>query len=648
MKLSTYREYRPIKWDRNRYLALFSLFNGDRNRYRIYLPLVKQKSLSKRVPSSITQELDRLGYTISDYRLGLAQPRSGKNPISLGKLLNNKPDLLKEFVNDPNRQGGKTQNSDYIVVVSRHPYDLISMSTGRGWTSCLDLESGYQNSYQNFLKTEAQEGTLVAYLVKRDKETGTFDLNINRPVARIKIYCYKDQDQDQDRGSYYLTPAKPYGDASGSFLATVNRFCNYVNKRQMLNAVLSINPCLVYRDQNPNITSVKTKMVVLTDFKSVFAPNSKLTARIKTCDPVTVLKISSALRKKVLTHALNYTKQINMTVLFIISHTTDRQFLDLSKLVQVLSNDQLVQLSKFGSSSTALLKEFDSRNLPEVNVMRVVEKMSTTIKDPELIQSLFSRLVTEKDAHDFLFVVKRPLALHLILTGLRSASLGQREAAVLELVQGSTPYDKQRMLLGNACAEAQLAIIRLIQPLFVNLDLMLASLNPTRLRDLKVITKVCNTYYKEKELINNLVNWLLVPGAKRATLVPLLFDLIHRQHKSSDAYDHKSRNAYDLVASSIESLTIKNRKRAKLYACLAYVRAVAFDQFIECEIASLTTSDSAGLVLARKLRSMLEHCSVSKSLNARQISNLTQLANNLCSTGGKARDYLIKYRVVEG
>lgn len=82
---------------------------------------------------------------------------------------------LKEFKNDPKRSG------KMMIVISRHPYDIASMSTGRSWTSCMSAETG---GYAEYLINEICIGSLIAYL------TSVKDKNINNPTCRVTIRPY--------------------------------------------------------------------------------------------------------------------------------------------------------------------------------------------------------------------------------------------------------------------------------------------------------------------------------------------------------------------------------------------------------------------------------------------------------------------------
>lgn len=89
--------------------------------------------------------------------------------------------LMGRFVNSPTRQA---KGRDRVfMVVSRRPEDILNMSTGRSWTSCMDLEGG---QYACDARKEAESGSLVAYAVREG------DRDIEDPLARIHVKRFED------------------------------------------------------------------------------------------------------------------------------------------------------------------------------------------------------------------------------------------------------------------------------------------------------------------------------------------------------------------------------------------------------------------------------------------------------------------------
>lgn len=190
--------------------------NGGR--YRIYInnidvnvdDLIESSPLFyniKRILKKQGYHIDPLGYIENK-----AVNTKRSNQIEkISKILNriNEIELLKSFNSDPLRQ----VHGNYKIVISRHPYDIVGMSTDRHWTSCMDLgvepivyrsKKDYKDMkpgvYSDKLEQDVKNGTLIAYLISPK------DDNINKPLARILAKPYKRRNK-----IYYYVSSKTYG-----------------------------------------------------------------------------------------------------------------------------------------------------------------------------------------------------------------------------------------------------------------------------------------------------------------------------------------------------------------------------------------------------------------------------------------------------
>lgn len=212
--LSLVRPYLKEGWNRGRYKKIFEQHGSGipGKRYRIYLPLSQSKTVEDvAVPSAIQNYLATKNISVDNYVLGLGRLPDGR-ATKLGRVLNTEPDLKRMFDADPQRRG-TAATVKALVVISRHPYDILGMSFDRGWTSCMDVREGMNRSY---LQGEIDGGSLVAYLVKDD------DKNINRPIARILLRPHV------NAVHHILVPGPVYGTAPPAFMRTIVNFCNTV------------------------------------------------------------------------------------------------------------------------------------------------------------------------------------------------------------------------------------------------------------------------------------------------------------------------------------------------------------------------------------------------------------------------------------
>lgn len=243
LKASQYRNL--VKgWNKERYAEIFlnPKYKHDKNGYRVYIP-IEEKFRPDNPQKSPTQikierELSKNNYEIVDYVKGLARPIGAvKNPVKLGKLLISlkRQDLLTEFNVDKSREGTK---STYMVVISRHPYDVAGMSTGRGWTSCMNLHTGINKRY---VPLDIAAGSVVAYVTRVD------DIDLKNPSGRLLIKPFIDIIGKQV--IYFGIESVVYGTEVPGFKETVTKWVDEVNTAHELEdvVILKMNPNL-YRD----------------------------------------------------------------------------------------------------------------------------------------------------------------------------------------------------------------------------------------------------------------------------------------------------------------------------------------------------------------------------------------------------------------
>ena len=110
---------------------------------------------------------------------------------------------------------------DFVIVISRHPYDIAGMSTGRGWTSCMNLDDG---QYKDYVAASVVNGGLIAYFCYKNDTTDLVDsqgkhhknskINIQHPLGRVLIKTYykkKDKKIDYENPNFILKCSKAYG-----------------------------------------------------------------------------------------------------------------------------------------------------------------------------------------------------------------------------------------------------------------------------------------------------------------------------------------------------------------------------------------------------------------------------------------------------
>ena len=226
---------------------------------RSYIPFQAEGSETQEgVDKYVAAELSEKGYQITDYRKGYCS--KGNRSLRIGKVLNslkqnsinelqnkyqninqeqdpikynifknqlqqelentNKyyEELIETFINSTYRTHKSKQDSGFMIVISQNPHDVAQMSTGRQWTSCMDLGGGgsVPGSHHEDVFCEVQNGGLVAYLIRSD------DTEIEDPLARIHIRRFGNRS-----GKSMAIPEKSvYGNEIKGFQEAVQSWLN--------------------------------------------------------------------------------------------------------------------------------------------------------------------------------------------------------------------------------------------------------------------------------------------------------------------------------------------------------------------------------------------------------------------------------------
>lgn len=145
---------------------------------RLYIDLADASEPSA-TQKNIAKHLAHHGYRVTDYVRGYATDAAGKQQFRIGKLLQDHASfLLPAFQEDTSR----VENT--MVVISQDADDIARMSTGRSWVSCM---SAWKTEFDSFAHQDLAQGTLVAYLVRKD------DPEVTAPLARVLIKPYTDK-----------------------------------------------------------------------------------------------------------------------------------------------------------------------------------------------------------------------------------------------------------------------------------------------------------------------------------------------------------------------------------------------------------------------------------------------------------------------
>jgi len=220
LDLKTAREVTRIFIESGGKQRLQNIFKGKDRIYYDFTPDVEKKRESE-LKKKIKKELEDKGFSILSYLEGTAKKvGDDKNTFKIQRLLTRwgLDDLKSQMDRDPERSLSK--HSSKKIVISRHGIDIGGASTGRSWTSCMSI---YGNVNGTYIASMIEAGSLVAYLID------PADLNINKPLARIKINPFISR---KDPSKFLMYPdIATYGNfKDDSFMKFVENWCMELNK----------------------------------------------------------------------------------------------------------------------------------------------------------------------------------------------------------------------------------------------------------------------------------------------------------------------------------------------------------------------------------------------------------------------------------
>lgn len=194
----------------------------DKRANRIYL--YPKMTTDYKLQSEIIDFLKEKNYNIHDEIQGMCIkiPKDAREKVSavkIGKILGKfgQNDLLKAYTDLRTLHQVDVEN--YIIVVSRHPYDVVGVSTRRQWTSCIDLhEKTYKGEHLRGKFTDLLKvGSMAAYLIRNN------DLNITDPVARMNFQYNKNNN--------CIYQYEMHGKPNATFSKVLLDWLNNVNKK---------------------------------------------------------------------------------------------------------------------------------------------------------------------------------------------------------------------------------------------------------------------------------------------------------------------------------------------------------------------------------------------------------------------------------
>lgn len=170
--------------------------------------------------TSVKDFLSSHNYKIKDYGKGICILDGDAREFKIGRVLNRykaSDEIKKNFENGISRENAKNALSPMKVMISRNPYDVAAMSTGRGWSSCMSLSDGCNREY---VMRDVAKGTCVAYLFNSN------DTKFENPTSRLLLKKFK-KNNSRKRADHVLVPeVREYGSRVPEFKSFVKKWAD--------------------------------------------------------------------------------------------------------------------------------------------------------------------------------------------------------------------------------------------------------------------------------------------------------------------------------------------------------------------------------------------------------------------------------------
>lgn len=210
--------------------------------------------------------LYHMGFELTDYMKGLCKHEDGR-VFRIAKVLKRNKDnneLVQNFINSPARASYKSKK---VATLSRNMFDIITMSTFKGWSSCMDLRDGCN---KEFVGNDIACGTLIIYL--HDEK----DVEIKSPICRILLRPFYHYAFGK-LNLFYGSEAISYGTSNIDMETIGKDIANFINmeisdkryrkiKESYIEAKIHNN---VYEDDIPSTIIVEFQELDFTDIDKI-------------------------------------------------------------------------------------------------------------------------------------------------------------------------------------------------------------------------------------------------------------------------------------------------------------------------------------------------------------------------------------------
>lgn len=172
----------------------------------------------------VRRYLNHRGYSIVSYIDGTCSVEGSSRVQKIGKVLTKAgapSSLINGFANSPIRAG---KNKKLCLTLSRNVYDILSMSTFRGWRSCMAVDGGNFH----YVGADLSHGTLIVYAHEEN------DTNIEKPSGRVLLKpVFVPINNNEDFVILYAREGSVYGTIPQNVNSKITEITKVVNSHIM-------------------------------------------------------------------------------------------------------------------------------------------------------------------------------------------------------------------------------------------------------------------------------------------------------------------------------------------------------------------------------------------------------------------------------
>ena len=314
--------------------------------------------------NKVQKFLQEYNYEVTDYIGGIA--RKVKRNFKIGKLLERHAapaELIKMFSNSVYRTNAKKNN---IFTLSRNVYDILTMSTFRGWSSCMGIP---RDNFSHVI-ADIQYGTLIIY------NHSPFDTDIEKPSGRFLLKPYICE-VDGKTSIFYKREDTRYGEMDSCWRDIGDEIEKYVNDILVDDSALisGFLPVGIYRDDissSASIINFEKLDPATADFKSDYHMARKYMEYLPCHD----IAINNP-------NLVDYVEIHKLTSISLLSN------LDYSSINNILENNNI------RSNYKKLIGNMDISKINIRNSIRIISCMAEEEDNDEVIEEAILKYMEE-------------------------------------------------------------------------------------------------------------------------------------------------------------------------------------------------------------------------------------------------------------